>query len=219
MENWDDAELDRVIAQKDSNKGAVTTTDIVCKYFLEAVETFKYGWFWECPNGGKSCKYRHRLPPGYVLKRDQVKEDDGPTISIEELVEEERAKLVGGTPVTLESFTAWKEKRRLKAKEAEEAVKKDLKTKKAAGKELAGASGRQLFDVNPELFVDDDAAADEYVREASDDEDDAGEPNKAAAKDAPAAGDAAPSAAPVAVDKALFDEAADDLDGLDLEDD
>ena len=24
--------------------------------------------FWQCPNGGKDCKYRHALPPGYVLK-------------------------------------------------------------------------------------------------------------------------------------------------------
>lgn len=23
--------------------------------------------FWQCPNG-KECKYRHALPPGYVLK-------------------------------------------------------------------------------------------------------------------------------------------------------
>ena len=26
------------------------------------------GRFWQCPNGGKDCKYRHALPPGYVLK-------------------------------------------------------------------------------------------------------------------------------------------------------
>ena len=43
-------------------------TDIICKHFLEAVEKRQYGWFWVCPNGGKDCKYRHALPPGYVLK-------------------------------------------------------------------------------------------------------------------------------------------------------
>lgn len=63
----------------------------VCKYFLEAVENNKYGWFWECPNGGEKCQYRHCLPEGYVLKKErkameQQKEDE---ISIEELVEKE----------------------------------------------------------------------------------------------------------------------------------
>ena len=23
----------------------------MCKYFVEAIENAKYGWFWECPNG------------------------------------------------------------------------------------------------------------------------------------------------------------------------
>jgi hypothetical protein len=40
----------------------------ICKFFLEAVEINKYGWFWECPNG-KSCIYRHALPPGFQLKK------------------------------------------------------------------------------------------------------------------------------------------------------
>ncbi len=51
-------------------------TDIICKHFLEAVEKRQYGWFWVCPNGGKDCKYRHALPPGYVLK-SQMKVRDG----------------------------------------------------------------------------------------------------------------------------------------------
>ncbi len=41
----------------------------ICKYFLDAVENSKYGWFWQCPNGGKNCMYRHALPPGFVLKK------------------------------------------------------------------------------------------------------------------------------------------------------
>ena len=41
----------------------------ICKYFLEAVENSKYGWFWTCPNGGEQCSYRHALPKGYVLKK------------------------------------------------------------------------------------------------------------------------------------------------------
>lgn len=90
------------------------------------MESSKYGWFWECPNGGKKCHYRHALPPGtalspgslweenwiiwrrdpifrlsktryntassltgFVLKKDQKKEDKGSTITIEELIEKE----------------------------------------------------------------------------------------------------------------------------------
>lgn len=63
----------------------------VCKYFLEAVEKKQYGWFWDCPNGGKDCHYRHALPPGYVLK-SQMKallEEESEKISIEEQIENE----------------------------------------------------------------------------------------------------------------------------------
>jgi len=30
-------------------------TIITCKHFLDAVEDEKYGWRWECPNGGVKC--------------------------------------------------------------------------------------------------------------------------------------------------------------------
>ena len=42
-------------------------TAIVCNLFLDAVEKSQYGWFWKCPDG-PTCKYRHKLPPGYVMK-------------------------------------------------------------------------------------------------------------------------------------------------------
>ena len=45
----------------------------ICKHFLDAVENNKYGWFWSCPEGGTNCKYRHALPPGFVLKKDKKK--------------------------------------------------------------------------------------------------------------------------------------------------
>lgn len=44
-----------------------TTTDKICHLFIKAVETKKYGWFWECPKGLK-CIYRHVLPEGTFLK-------------------------------------------------------------------------------------------------------------------------------------------------------
>lgn len=73
MDNWDQEKLEQVVSSKSNNKNA--PTDIVCKYFLEAIENQKYGWFWTCPNGGDSCKYRHALPPGYVLKKKETEEE------------------------------------------------------------------------------------------------------------------------------------------------
>lgn len=62
MEDWDEEKLKTVIHSKHGNPR--TTTDKVCKYFIQAVEEGKYGWFWTCPNGGDKCMYRHSLPPG-----------------------------------------------------------------------------------------------------------------------------------------------------------
>lgn len=84
MDKWDQQKLEEVVKSK---SGKQPPTDIVCKYFLEAIETNKYGWFWECPNGGSTCKYRHALPPGFILKSKQSKEDDKEEISLEEFLE------------------------------------------------------------------------------------------------------------------------------------
>ncbi|KAL5454306.1 hypothetical protein PMIN06_005007 [Paraphaeosphaeria minitans] len=64
MDDWDEEKLRNVVMSKHGNPK--TTTDKVCKYFIEAVENQKYGWFWVCPNGGDKCMYKHSLPPGYV---------------------------------------------------------------------------------------------------------------------------------------------------------
>lgn len=64
MADWDEAKLRDVVMSKHGNPK--TTTDKVCKFFIQAVEEGKYGWFWTCPNGGDKCMYRHSLPPGYV---------------------------------------------------------------------------------------------------------------------------------------------------------
>jgi Zinc finger C-x8-C-x5-C-x3-H type (and similar) len=63
MDDWDEEKLRKVVLSKHGNPK--TTTDKVCKYFIQAVEDQKYGWFWTCPNGGDKCMYRHSLPPGY----------------------------------------------------------------------------------------------------------------------------------------------------------
>lgn len=62
--DWDEEKLKAVVMSKKGNQQ--TTTDKVCKFFVEAVEEGKYGWFWTCPNGGDKCKYQHKLPPGYA---------------------------------------------------------------------------------------------------------------------------------------------------------
>merc|ERR1711915_846432 len=127
-EDWDLDTLNEAIDKKHGAEKKQTTTDIVCKYFLDAVENGKYGWFWECPNGN-TCKYRHALPPGYVLKKDRKKmEKQTEEISLDDLIERERAALGHDTTrVALETFLAWKKK---KIKEKKGGGKKKKKKKK-----------------------------------------------------------------------------------------
>ena len=52
----------------------------------------RFGWFWECPNGGEKCQYRHALPPGFVLKSQKKAMDEAAkanTITLEEFLEVE----------------------------------------------------------------------------------------------------------------------------------
>ncbi|KIJ96528.1 hypothetical protein K443DRAFT_682250 [Laccaria amethystina LaAM-08-1] len=156
MENWDEEKLRSVVLSKAGNPR--TTTDIVCKHFIQAIESQKFGWFWECPNG-ENCQYRHALPPGFVLKSQKKAAEDAAkakVISLEEFLEVERHKLGSNlTPVTPETFAKWK-KTRMDKKEAEtEAMKKAKEAQSTAGKS-SGMSGRDLFQYNPEWFEDED---------------------------------------------------------------
>lgn len=141
MEDWDEEKLRSVVLSKHGNPK--TTTDKVCKYFIEAVENQKYGWFWTCPNGGDKCMYKHSLPPGFVLKTKEQRAaekammDKSPlnTLTLEDFLESERHKLTGTlTPVTPESFAKWK-KERLDKKAAEQEAQK-----------LKDATGRAMFE-------------------------------------------------------------------------
>ncbi|KAK1926226.1 hypothetical protein DB88DRAFT_481159 [Papiliotrema laurentii] len=162
METWDEEKLRDVVTQ--NAKGQRTTTDIVCKYFIQAIEDKKYGWFWECPNGGDKCMYRHALPPGFVLKSEKkaaeelAKKDQ---ISLEDFLEVERHKLKPPlTPVTPETFATWK-KNRLEKKQAEaEAVEKAKAVQRAAGK-MSGMTGRDMFEFGGELYEDEEEAGDD----------------------------------------------------------
>ncbi|CAG9798763.1 unnamed protein product [Chironomus riparius] len=171
MENWDDAKLKDVIEKKHAAEKTNATT-IICKFFIEAVEKSLYGWFWACPNGEK-CIYRHALPPGYVLKKDKKKDDKRDEISLEELIESERAGLGSTTTkVTLDTFLAWKKRKIEEKRQAElEEEKKKLKDYKA-GKQF-GISGREMFSFNPDLVndaMDDGDEAFEMIREQDEDE-------------------------------------------------
>ncbi|XP_068974914.1 zinc finger CCCH domain-containing protein 15 homolog [Bombus flavifrons] len=173
MDKWDEDKLKEVVEKKHGS-GNRPTTDIICKHFLEAVEKSKYGWFWECPSGQK-CIYRHALPPGFVLKKDKKKEDKKDEISLEDLIETERANLgPNQTKITLETFLAWK-KRKLKEKK-EQALRDEEKRRNdyKAGRQV-GISGREMFYFNPELAAGDgiddgDEAISSYVREEDENE-------------------------------------------------
>lgn len=141
MADWDEEKLRSVVLSKHGNPR--TTTDKVCKYFIEAVENQKYGWFWTCPNGGDKCMYKHSLPPGFVLKTKEQKAaekalmDKSPlnTLTLEDWLESERHKLTGTlTPVTPESFAKWK-KERVSKKAAEQEAQK-----------AKDATGRAMFE-------------------------------------------------------------------------
>jgi len=158
MDDWDEDKLAEVIGKK---HGAEKTneTDIICKYFLDALESSKYGWFWSCPNGGKECKYRHALPPGFVLKKDKKKEDKAEKTSIEELIEQKRAELSAQnknlTPVNLQTFVAWK-KRKLREKADAEKKENENKKKKMKDGLTVGMSGRDMFLFDPKMVSNED---------------------------------------------------------------
>ncbi|WWC66888.1 uncharacterized protein I206_100795 [Kwoniella pini CBS 10737] len=163
MDTWDEEKLRNVVTQNSVKQ--TNATDIVCKYFIQAIEDKKYGWFWECPNGGDKCMYRHALPPGFVLKSEKkaaaeaAKKDK---ISIEEFLEVERHKLKAPlTPVTPESFAHWK-KTRIEKKQAEqEALEKAKATQRAAGK-MTGMTGKDMFEFGGELYEDEEEGEDDW---------------------------------------------------------
>ncbi|AGO13420.1 AaceriACL082Wp [[Ashbya] aceris (nom. inval.)] len=139
MDKWDEAKLRDVILSKHGNPR--TTTDKVCKYFIEAVENGKYGWFWVCPNGGNKCMYRHALPEGFVLKTKEQKRlereafEKQPKITLEEFIETEREKLdkKALTPITVENFAEWKRRRITQKLNAE---KENGSKKRPSGREV-----------------------------------------------------------------------------------
>ena len=147
-------------------------------------------------------RYRHALPPGYVFQtkkeREAAKSKKVEEISIEEIIEQQRKKLgaTGGTPVTAESLAKWKADK-LKRKQEEEVKRLKEEAKKNGGRGVM--SGRALFSYDPTLFRDDDDADDDKY--SAQDEDEQEE-------------DAQVDAAAAVMDKSLYVQDVDDLDGV-----
>ncbi|KNB44379.1 hypothetical protein JH06_1710 [Blastocystis sp. subtype 4] len=176
--DWDRDKLEEVLRQKEG-KRPQTTTKIVCKYFLDAIEKECYGWFWQCPNG-PDCKYRHALPEGYVYKsraereaeaamREADRAQDKNMMRLEN-IEYLRSQLphTNLTPVTPETFAKWKQERMERKKKEKEEIEKASEKKKVSSKEARLLSGRALFIFNPNLFVDDEGAAENKEYEVVD---------------------------------------------------
>ncbi|KAI5637487.1 hypothetical protein NE865_09774 [Phthorimaea operculella] len=234
MDTWDEEKLKEVVEKKHGEGNKLRpTTDIICKHFLEAVEKSKYGWFWECPSGGK-CIYRHALPPGFVLKRDKKKmEDKKNEISLVDLIERERAALgPNQTKITLETFLAWK-KKKIKEKQdnlvkAEEQRRTDYKAGRAvglSGREMQYASdssegdATEYREITLDMLGNDASEADDTGTRATDDR--LEQLNKGLSNgDKESNEDSSNAEAAVPINENLFlDEDLDEeLEGLDLED-
>jgi len=168
IDKWDQSKLESVIATKTGEGRITNETQIVCKYFLDAIENYKYGWLWECPNGS-SCKYKHCLPRGFVFKPKEKKEDaaieDEKQTLVDDIEEERRnLDLTKATPVTIETFMKWKSERSKRKAEEVENRRKEAE-KKTGGRGIGVLSGRELFEFDSSLFIDDDDAGDESMYE------------------------------------------------------
>jgi len=203
MEDWDQEKLEAAIAEQQGKHNINRPTDIICKHFLDAIEKKQYGWFWQCPGGGEECKYRHALPPGYVLK-SQIKalaaEAAANKKTLEEELEEQRTGLSSkaSTPVTEEVFQAWK-RRKLAARAAAADASRGERER------LGRLSGRELTESGFTFEDDEDAGGGgDYARE--DDEEAVFAAAAAAAQRAQAAAQAAkgqPAEQPVAMSESL----------------
>ena len=139
-------------------------------------------------------------------------------LTLEQRIEKKRQELrdkgVKGTPVTPETFKAWKE-RKAKKLLAEKMALQKAETLKKKGKSVL--TGRDLYLVQKDVFVDDADAAGDYTRAVVEDED-AGmyDENGALIEDAERPASAV-SVDGVKVDAALYgdDDDLDDLDDLD----
>uniref|UniRef100_A0A8C9LGT3 Zinc finger CCCH domain-containing protein 15 n=1 Tax=Piliocolobus tephrosceles TaxID=591936 RepID=A0A8C9LGT3_9PRIM len=214
IDHWDINKLNEVINLRHKN---VNKSDIICKHFLAAVENKQYGWFWVCPNGGDNCQYKHCLPIGYVLKKNEPEDTIKDQRPLEDIIEEERMQFINnGTTVTLELFKKWLSEKNDKNKQKKD-EQKDKAEKKGKTNTL---SGKELFTYDPTLFVDDDNAANtnEYDDLFYDDDDEAEQKENAQVKKNNVNGGVNGNDKredDIPINKDLFIDELDDLDELD----
>lgn len=102
-------------------------------------------------------------------------------------IEKQRRKLdtSKGTPVTLETFTAWKKKKRAEDEKVAAAKVREIAGKKGKKGGKSGLSGRDLYRLDASLFVDDEDAGDEqdydFKSDAEEEEEEEKEEGKASA--------------------------------------
>ncbi|KAH8684396.1 putative translation machinery-associated protein 46 [Tricladium varicosporioides] len=140
-EDWDEEKLRSVVLSKKGNQK--TTTDKVCKFFIEAVEEGKYG----CSSFVLKTK-EQRAAEKALLDKSPLK-----TLTIEDFLESERHKLTGTlTPVTPETFAKWK---------AERMDKKAAEDQARLAKEATGRAMFEKGDWNVSGDEEDEDGADE----------------------------------------------------------
>ena len=143
--------------QRELKRSKMPKTDIVCKFFLEAIKSKIYGYKWQCPNGDE-CHYKHCLPKEYIIKSLKGQIQDDMTFEefhdLEEKVDAERARVAeNGTKVTEKTLAEWIEKRKKEKDKTVDKKKLELLKKLKTGKEL--------FMNNNEEFKDDENADDD----------------------------------------------------------
>ena len=149
-------EVNKIAEEKEKKRGKLCQSNIVCKYFLDAVKKKVYGWKWECPNGD-GCHYKHYLPKGYIMLTDKDKAQEEMAMeeymNLEEQIAAERERISeNGIKVNEATFKEWKRKRdEFRAQEKEEKETDQLKSK---------LTGVQLFKNQSDLFKDDENAED-----------------------------------------------------------
>jgi len=129
-----DTEIHKIANEKEAKRNGKIQSNIICKFFMDAVVKKIYGWKWECPNGD-SCHYKHCLPQGFVIptSKDKMQEEMGVEeyMNLEEQIDEERERVSKtGKQVNDETFKVWKAKRDelRKAQKSEEEKKKKICT-------------------------------------------------------------------------------------------
>ena len=117
----------------------------VCRFLLDAINGGEYTPNWKCPL--PKCSDVHKLV--------DLGKDSSVEVSLEEYIELQRQSLDDerGTPVTAETFKAWREKKRRE---------EELHAKRVAALST-GMKGVDLFKLQPEMFEDDNEAVEDDV--------------------------------------------------------